>query len=90
MFYGLFDNAKSFFGYVDADYGQDLDKRRSTIKYVFTLGGGSISWRFTLHKRVAQFTMEAMYVVAAKTTKEAIWLDGLIMKMGLTQDVINL
>ena len=48
LFDGLSSNAKSLLGYVDADYGQDLDKRKSTTGYVFTLGGGCISWRSTL------------------------------------------
>lgn len=39
----LLDNAKFFFGYVDVDYRQYLDRRISTTRYVFTLGGGSIS-----------------------------------------------
>ena len=43
-------NAKSVIGYVDADYGQDLDGKKSTIGYVFTLGEGCISWRSTLQK----------------------------------------
>ena len=68
--YGLlFDakslNAISLIGYVDADYGQDLDGRKSTTGYVFTLGGGCISWRSTLQKCVAQSTTEAEYVAGA-------------------------
>ena len=31
-------------GYSDADWGGDLDESRSTSGYVFTLGGGAISW----------------------------------------------
>jgi hypothetical protein len=31
-------------GYVDLDFAGDLDKRRSTSGYVFTLAGGNISW----------------------------------------------
>ncbi|PKA59681.1 Retrovirus-related Pol polyprotein from transposon TNT 1-94 [Apostasia shenzhenica] len=31
-------------GYVDADHGGDLDYRKSTSGYVFTLGGTAISW----------------------------------------------
>ena len=31
-------------GYVDSDFAGDLDKRRSTSGYVFTLTGGAISW----------------------------------------------
>ena len=30
-------------GFVDADYGGDLDTRRSTIGYIFMLNGGPIS-----------------------------------------------
>ena len=31
-------------GYVDLDFAGDLDKRKFTIVYVFTLAGGAISW----------------------------------------------
>ncbi|OAE25327.1 hypothetical protein AXG93_4620s1410 [Marchantia polymorpha subsp. ruderalis] len=86
----LLDNAKSLFGYVDANYGLDLDKSRSTTGYVFTFGGGSISWRSILQKCVAQSTTEAEYVAAAEAEKEVIWLDWLIMEMGLTQGVVDL
>ena len=75
----LFDSnthqAKLLMGFVDADYGQDLDGRRSTTGYAFTLAGGCISWRSTLHKCVAQSTTEAEYVAAAEAAKEAIWLN---------------
>ncbi|OAE30267.1 hypothetical protein AXG93_2956s1180 [Marchantia polymorpha subsp. ruderalis] len=67
-----------------------MDKRRSTTGYVFTLGGGSISWRSTLQKCLAQSTTEAEYVAAAEAAKEAIWLDRLIMEMGLKQNGVNL
>jgi len=31
-------------GYSDADWGGDLDESKSTSGYVFTLGGGAVSW----------------------------------------------
>ena len=31
-------------GFVDSDFAGDLDKRRSTLGYVFTLAGGAIIW----------------------------------------------
>lgn len=43
-----------------------------------------------MQKCVAQSTTEAEYVAAAEAAKEAIWLDKLIMEMGLTQGVVNL
>ncbi|OAE22276.1 hypothetical protein AXG93_3491s1170 [Marchantia polymorpha subsp. ruderalis] len=90
----LFDakslNVKSLIGYVDADYEQDLDGRKSTTGYGFTLGGGCISWRSTLQKCVAQLTTEAEYVAAAEVAKKAIWLDRLVAEMGLSHDIVNL
>lgn len=35
-------------GYVDADYAEDLDSRRSMTGYVFMFAGGSICWKSTL------------------------------------------
>ena len=32
-------------GYTDSDFQSDIDSRKSTLGYVFTLGGGAISWR---------------------------------------------
>ena len=36
----------SVVGYVDADYARDLDDKGSTTCYMFTLGGGTICWKF--------------------------------------------
>ena len=69
LFDGKSDRAKLLLGYVDADYRQDLDGRRSTTGYIFTLGGGCISWRSTLQKCVAQSTTEAEYVAVTEASK---------------------
>eukprot|EP00253_Pinus_taeda_P018477 PITA_18477 len=55
----------------------DLDKRRSTSRYVFTLAGGAISWMSKLQNIVALSTIEAEYITASHACKEAIWLKGL-------------
>ena len=41
-------------GYTYSYYAGDLDKRRSTLGYVFTLTGGAISWRSRLQDCVTQ------------------------------------
>ena len=46
-------------GYADSDYAGDLDKRRSTTGYVFTMAGGLVTWRSTLQSTVALSTTEA-------------------------------
>jgi hypothetical protein len=51
------------------DMAGDKDNRRSTIGYVFTIGGMGISWVSKLQKVVALSTTEAYYVVATKASK---------------------
>ncbi|XP_058202223.1 secreted RxLR effector protein 161-like [Rhododendron vialii] len=76
-------------GYVDSDYAGDLDKRRSTTGYVFTMAGGPVSWRSTLQSTVALSTTEAEYMAVTEAIKEAIWLQGLIGDLGAKQEHIN-
>ncbi|KAL2623658.1 hypothetical protein R1flu_003863 [Riccia fluitans] len=95
MGYGLlFDahshQAKTLVGFVDSDYAQDLDTRRSTTDYVMTLGGGCITWRSVLQKCKTLSTTEVEYVATTKATKEAIWLDRLTSEMGLPQGCVTL
>jgi hypothetical protein len=71
-----------FCGYVDSNFAGDLDKRRSTSGYVFTLVGGAISWMSKLQNIVALSTTEAEYVVASHACKEAVWLKGLFGEVG--------
>ena len=41
-------NGACVLGYTDTDYVGDMDKRRSTLGYVFMFTGGAISWRSQL------------------------------------------
>lgn len=50
-------------GYVDADYGGDLDRIRSISSYIFTLCGSAISWYFSLQAIAALSTTEAEYTL---------------------------
>ncbi|PRQ16639.1 putative RNA-directed DNA polymerase [Rosa chinensis] len=73
-------------GFVDADYAGDLDKRRSTTGYVFTCGGGPVSWKSTLQAVTALSTTEAEYMALTEASKEAIWLNGLASEFGIHQE----
>eukprot|EP00253_Pinus_taeda_P013609 PITA_13609 len=68
----------------------DLDKRRSTSGYVFTLAGGAINWMSKLQNIVALSTTEAEYIAASHACKEAIWLKGLFGEFGRLLDSIKL
>ena len=61
-------------GYTDSDFQSDRDSRKSTSGYVFTVGGGAISWRSIKQSCIADSTMEAEYVAACEAAKEAVWL----------------
>ena len=61
-------------GYTDSDFQSDRESRKSTSGYVFTLGGGAVSWRCVKQSSIADSTMEAKYIAASEASKEAIGL----------------
>ncbi|CAO2827530.1 unnamed protein product [Amaranthus hypochondriacus] len=73
-------------GYVDADFGGEVDNRKSTTGYVFTVGNTAVSWMSQLQKIVALSTTEAEYVAVTEASKEMIWLQGLLDELGFKQE----
>ncbi|XP_050259893.1 secreted RxLR effector protein 161-like [Quercus robur] len=59
-------------GYIDSDFQSNLDFTKSTLGYIFTLGGGDISWRSVKQSCIANSTMEAEYVATCEAAKEAV------------------
>lgn len=57
------------FDYVNVVNKEYLDKRNSTTRYVFTLGGESNNWNSTLQKYIAQSIIKVEYVAVAEATK---------------------
>ncbi|KAE8671810.1 ABC transporter B family member 7 [Hibiscus syriacus] len=76
-------------GYCDSDYAGDLDKRRSTIGYVFTFEKAPVSWKSTLQSTVTLSTTEAEYMEVTEAVKETIWLNGLLGELGMEQKHIK-
>ena len=70
-------------GSCDADMAGDVDTRKSTSGYVFTIAGGAVSWCSRLQKIVALSTTEAEYISATEASKEAIWLGRLARELGM-------
>ncbi|XP_073116195.1 secreted RxLR effector protein 161-like [Elaeis guineensis] len=77
-------------GFVDADYAGDWDTRRSTIGYIFSMYGGPISWRSILQPITTLSIIEAEYIGIIETAKEDLWLQRLIMEMGVEQKTVVL
>jgi len=59
-------------GYADANWGGDVDTRKSTTGYVFVVNNGAISWTSRRQTTVALSTMEAEYMALSDSTREAI------------------
>jgi hypothetical protein len=68
----------------------DLDKIRSLIVYMFTVGDCVVSWRATLQPVVAQSTTEAEYMAIAEACRESAWLKYLYAELCGDDSCVNL
>lgn len=69
-------------GFCDADYAGDVDTRRSTTGFVYTIAGGAVCWSSKRQPTVAASTTEAEYMAASAAAKEALWLRKLLADLG--------
>ena len=76
--------------FADADFGGDLDTRRSTTGYLFTVNGGAVSWQSKLQKTVSTSTQEAEYQASGAAAKEALWMRKLLPDLGLSVDILTI
>ena len=72
------DGANTCTGYTDADWGGDVNDRKSTSGYLFLLSGGAVSWKSQKQRCVALSTAEAEYVAMASAAQESVWLKQLM------------
>lgn len=70
-------------GYVDADYGGDLDMRRSTSGYIFMMAGGLVSWSSKHQQMVVLSTTEAEYMVMTRGSQQALWIYNFLTEIGM-------
>lgn len=76
------DDSVQLQAYSDADWAGDVESRRSTTGFVFTLCGSAVTWRSKLQTSVALSTCEAEVVALSETAREAIWLHQLGQELG--------
>ncbi|KAL0292743.1 UNVERIFIED_CONTAM: Retrovirus-related Pol polyprotein from transposon TNT 1-94 [Sesamum radiatum] len=65
-------------GFSDANWVTDNDEVSSTSGYVFTLGGGAISWKSAKQTCIARSTMESEFIALELAGQEAEWLRTLV------------
>ncbi|KAL0370799.1 UNVERIFIED_CONTAM: Retrovirus-related Pol polyprotein from transposon TNT 1-94 [Sesamum angustifolium] len=65
-------------GLCDANWVTDNDEVSSTSGYVFSLGGGAISWKFSQQTCIARSTMESEFIALELADQEAEWLRNLV------------
>ena len=72
-------------GYSDSNWISDADDLYATSGYVFTLGGGAISWRSCKQTIFTRSTMEAELTALDIGTVEAEWLRELLMDLPVVE-----
>lgn len=65
-------------GYCDANWISNNNETNPTSGYVFTLGGGAISWKSSKQTSNAKSTIEPKFVALEKEGTEAEWLRNLL------------
>ncbi len=77
------DEKLKLVAYSDADWASDLNDRRSTTGYCFSLtqDGPLISWKSKKQSTVALSTCEAEYIALAVTAQESMYLVQLLNSM---------
>nr|AAX96287.1 retrotransposon protein, putative, Ty1-copia sub-class [Oryza sativa Japonica Group]AAX96336.1 retrotransposon protein, putative, Ty1-copia sub-class [Oryza sativa Japonica Group]ABA92593.1 retrotransposon protein, putative, Ty1-copia subclass [Oryza sativa Japonica Group] len=76
-------------GYSDSNWISDADEIKATSGYVFTLGGGAVSWKSCKQTILTRSTMEAELTALDTATVEAEWLRELLMDLPVDGSYLN-
>jgi len=71
LVYGTVDN---LIGYRDSYFAGDLNDRKSTSGYVFTLAGAAVSWKSKKESLLSLSSTEVEYIACSEAIREGIWL----------------
>lgn len=76
--------AMSIVAYCDADWGGDLDDRKSTTGYCVFVNNNLISWNTKKQATVALSSAEAELMSVSDVVKEIMWLRFILKELGYT------
>ncbi|KAG1655976.1 hypothetical protein FOA52_008677 [Chlamydomonas sp. UWO 241] len=85
-----YGNSGQLVGFCDSDYAGDPDTRRSTSGIVFILNGGAVIWCSRVQPTVAVSTLEAEYMSASLSAKDALWCRKILPELGLSCNMVNI
>ena len=68
-------------GYSDADWGGDIDDRKSTSGYLYLMSGAPVSWRSKKQSCITLSTAEAEYMSLTSAAQEVICLVCLLVEL---------
>ena len=74
--------------YCDANWISDADELYATSGYVFSLGGGAVSWKSCKQTILTKSTMEAELTALDTAGSEAEWLRDLLMDLPVVEKLI--
>jgi hypothetical protein len=75
-------------GYSDSNWIFDADETKATSCYLFTLGGGVVSWKSCKQTILMRSTIEAKLIALDTATVEVEWLHELLMDLPMVEKPI--
>jgi len=73
--------------YSDSNFTGDVDDRKSTSGYVFTLAGGDISWKSSKQTVNASSMMYDEFVACYEATGQVNWLKKFVSGLKVVDDI---
>jgi hypothetical protein len=74
-------------GYSDSDFAGHKDDRKSTSGYVFTLAGGTISWKSSKQTVTASSTMYAEFIACYEASGQVKWLKKFVPELRVVDSI---
>lgn len=82
IFYKKGENT-NIIAYIDNDFARDLDDRKSTYGFMFSLGSGEVSW--SSKNNLTLSTTKAEYIVVASCACQCIWIKIVLETLGFKE-----
>lgn len=83
LMYNRHGEEEPLLGYADADWGSDIQDRRSISGNIFQVFGACVSWMTRKQATISLSSTEAEYISLSQAACEAIWLKNLLEELGV-------